>query len=389
MHSLFETSSQCGFLIREFKVHEHAVERPTGLELEDQMPKMLSPKTIAIVKATIPALEEHGAVITAAMYRRLFDDADIAALFNQSDPAHYPHVATALLGAIEEVLGWAATPDVLAAWGDAYWFLADILKGREAAIRDDLLSQVGGWTGWRRFVLAERRQESETITSFILRPQDGGRVLRHKPSQYLTFRFDVAGREGLKRNYSISCAPNDEHYRLSVKREPQGDASVYLHDEASTGMVVECTPPAGDFFLSDAPQRPVVLLSGGVGLTPTVTMLEALAEKHTGHPTFYIHGTANRATHAFDAHVNFLAARQQATSVATFHDQSSDEAEVHSGYISFEWLLANTPFMEADFYICGPRPFMRFFVAGLAQAGVSTTRIHYEFFGPTDEALAA
>ncbi|NTH48931.1 NO-inducible flavohemoprotein [Agrobacterium rhizogenes] len=396
------------------------------------MPKMLSPKTIAIVKATIPTLDKHGAVITAAMYRRLFDDADIAALFNQSNqksgtqiralaaailayasnieslaalepaveriaqkhigyailPEHYPHVATALLGAIEEVLGGAATPDVLTVWDEAYSYLANILKGREAAIRDDLLSQVGGWTGWRRFVLAERRQESETITSFILRPQDGGRVLRHKPGQYLTFRFDAAGREGLKRNYSISCAPNDEHYRVSVKREPQGDASVFLHDEASTGMVVECTPPAGDFFLLDAPPRPVVLLSGGVGLTPMISMLEALAEKHTGHPTFYIHGTANRATHAFDAHVKFLAARQQATSVATFYDQSSDEAEVHSGYISFEWLLANTPFMEADFYICGPRPFMHFFVSELAQAGVSTDRIHYENFGPTDKFLA-
>lgn len=397
------------------------------------MSKTLSPETITIVKATIPALAEHGAVITAAMYRRLFEDAEIAALFNQSNqrsgvqvhalatailayarnieslaalgpaveriaqkhigyailPEHYPHVATALLGAIEEVLGGAATPDVLTAWGEAYWFLADILKGREAAIRDDLVTQMGGWTGWRHFVVSERRQESDTITSFILRPEDSGPVLRHRPGQYLTLRFDAAGRQGLKRNYSISCAPNNEHYRISVKREPQGDASVYLHDEASTGTVVECTPPSGDFFLADAPQRPVVLLSGGVGLTPMVSMLEALAEKHAGHPTFYIHGTANRATHAFDAHVRILAARQQATSVATFYDQSSDEAEVHSGYISFEWLLANTPFKEADFYICGPRPFMRFFVSGLAQAGVSTDRIHYEFFGPTDEVLAA
>jgi nitric oxide dioxygenase len=401
--------------------------------LEDQMSKILSQETIAIVKATIPALDEHGAVITAAMYRRLFEDAEIAALFNQSNqksgtqihalaaailayarnierlaalgpaveriaqkhigyailPEHYPYVATALLGAIEEVLGEAAKPDVLTAWGEAYWFLADILKGREAAIRDDLLSKAGGWSGWRRFVLAERRQESETITSFILRPQDGGRVLRHKPGQYLTFRFDAAGREGLKRSYSISCAPNDEHYRISVKREPQGDASVYLHDEASAGTVVECTPPAGDFFLSDAPQRPVVLLSGGVGLTPMVSMLEALAEKHAGHPTFYIHGTTGRATHAFEAHVKMLASRQQATSIATFYEEPSDEPGVHSGYISFEWLLGNTPFKEADFYICGPRPFLRFFVSALARAGVSIDHIHYEFFGPTDEVLAA
>ncbi len=181
------------------------------------MTKPLSPETITIVKATIPALAEHGAVITAAMYRRLFEDAEIAALFNQANqksgaqvhalatailayarnieslaalgpaveriaqkhigyailPEHYPHVATALLGAIEEVLGGAATPDVLTAWGEAYWFLADILKGRERRqIRDDLVTQVGGWTGWRQ-VRGCRAQgkESEMITSFILRPR--------------------------------------------------------------------------------------------------------------------------------------------------------------------------------------------------------------------------
>ncbi len=393
------------------------------------MSKMLSPDTIEIFNATIPALNEHGSMITAAMYRRLFEDRSIATLFNQSHlqngaqiqalagaiiayarnienltalgpaveriaqkhigyailPEHYPYVATALFGAIEEVLGEAASPDLLAAWGEAYWFLADILRGREAEIRDNIVSQPGGWTGWRQFVVSERKQESETTTSFILLPQDGRRVLRHKAGQYLTFRFDASGRQGLKRNYSISSSPNDEYYRISVKREPQGEASSFLHDEARVGTIVECPPPAGDFFLSDAPQRPVVLLSGGVGLS----MLEALAENHAGHPTFYIHGTASRATHAFDAHVKIVAARQQATSIATFYDQSKDEAEVHSGYISFEWLFANTPFMEVDFYICGPRPFMRFFVSGLTKAGVSADRIHYEFFGPTDELLAA
>jgi nitric oxide dioxygenase len=263
------------------------------------MTKPLSSETIALVKATVPALAEHGPAITAAMYQRLFWDTEIAALFNQANqksgtqirglagailayaqniedlaaqgpaveriaqrhigyailPEHYPYVATALLGAIEDVLGEAATPEILTAWGDAYWFLADILKGREAQIRNDLLAQEGGWTGWRSFVVAERQTESELITSFILRPEDGTAVLRHKPGQYLTFRFDAAGRLGLKRNYSISCGPNNDYYHISVKREPDGEASVCLHDEAVVGTVLECSPPAGEFFLSDTLER--------------------------------------------------------------------------------------------------------------------------------------
>lgn len=397
------------------------------------MPKSLSTETIALVKATVPALAEHGPVITAAMYKRLFQHPEIAALFNQAYqksgrqihalgaailayaqnienltalgpaveriaqkhigyailPGHYPYVATALLGAIEDVLGEAATPEILAAWGEAYWFLADILKGRERQIRNDLLAQEGGWTGWRRFLVAERRKESEIITSFILRPGDGKPILRHKPGQYLTFRFDTAGRPGLKRNYSISCGPNNDHYRITVKREPAGDASAFLHDKAVVSTILECTPPAGEFFLPERLERPVVLVSGGVGLTPMVSMLETLADQHAGHPTFYVHGTTSRDTHAFNDHVRELAARHGATTVTTFYDHSNGEPEAHSGFITLDWLSRNTPFAEADFYLCGPRPFLRFFVSGLTRAGVSPDRIHYEFFGPADEVLAA
>lgn len=397
------------------------------------MPAPLSPQTIAIVQATVPALADHGAAITGAMYRRLFQDPEIAALFNTANqqngaqlhalatailayarnienlaalgPAveriaqkhigyaikaeHYPHVATALLGAIAEVLGEAATPEILAAWGEAYWFLADILKGREAAIRAEIMTHDGGWTDWRRFVVTERKDESEGIASFILKPEDGGRVLRHRAGQYLTLRFDAAGRPGLKRNFSISCGPNDDHYRITVKRQADGGASAFLHDEAVPGTVIELTPPAGDFFLADAPDRPIVLLSGGVGLTPLVSMLEQIAAVHPGVPIWYVHGTASRATHALDAQVRALAARHGGTKVATFYERRDEADEAEAGLITIDWLKANTPFVEADYYLCGPRPFLRSFVSGLVAAGVPATQVHYELFGPTDEVLAA
>src|SRR5690606_31005102 len=115
-------------------------------------------------------------------------------------PEHYPHVAEALLGAIAEVLGDVVTPEILAAWGEAYWFLADILKEREAAIRDEISAQTGGWVDWRRFVITNQQRESDTIASFTLLPEDRGPVIPHKPGQYLTLRFDTAGLVGVKRN---------------------------------------------------------------------------------------------------------------------------------------------------------------------------------------------
>lgn len=400
----------------------------------------LSAETIALVKATVPALAAHGPVITRTMYRRLFVREDIQALFNPANqgdggaqvnalaaailayaqnidalgtltqvveriahkhvgfhilPEHYPFVADALLGAIAEVLGEAATPEVIAAWGEAYWFLAEILKGRETAIRGQLLQLEGGWAGWRGFTVAGKTRESSVITSFVLRPADGGVVLRHRPGQYLTLRFGAAEGPAMKRNYSISCAPNGDHYRISVKREANGNGgSRFLHDHVGVGGVIEATPPSGDFFLPEAPPRPVVLLSGGVGLTPMVSMLETIAADHPGLETHYIHGTMNSATHAMGGHVRSLAQRHGRTSVATFYSdpQAGDAPAVThdvTGFITADWLRANAPIDAADIYLCGPKPFLRALIRDLARVGVPADRLHFELFGPTGEALAA
>ncbi len=397
------------------------------------MPTALSPQTIALVKSSVPALEAHGSAITEAMYRRLFRDPQIAALFNQSNqksgaqrfalanavlayarhienpaalgaaieriaqkhlgyailPEHYPHVAGALLGAMEDVLEEAATPEILAAWREAYWFLAEILQARETEIRTTIQAQPGGWTGWRRFVVVERRRESDTIMSFILRPEDGGPVIPHRAGQYLTLRFDAAGLEGAKRNYSISCGANATQYRITVKREPGGEVSGFLHDEAVIGTVVEATAPAGDFHLVERPERPVLLLSGGVGLTPLVSMLEVIADRHPDLPTWYVHATTSRANHALDAHVSALAKRHGHVSTATFYEDRAMAEEASEGRITVDWLRANTPLQQAEIYLCGPKPFMRDLVTGLLQHGIPADRIHYEIFGPSDEDLAA
>lgn len=404
------------------------------------MPTPLSEATVLLVKASAPAVAVHGTAITKAMYARLFQDAHIKELFNHSNqgeggsqvhalaaailayaqnidnltpiipvvervahkhigyhilPAHYPFVATALLNAIEEVLCDAATPELISAWGEAYWFLANLLIEREADIRENLEAQVGGWNGWRPFAIAEKRQESSAITTFILKPADGGHVVRHKPGQYLTLRLLLSDGSQAKRNYSISCSPNDGHYRISVKREATGaGGSRFLHDCAQVGDTIEATPPAGDFFLPEEPVRPVILLSAGVGLTPMVSMVETIAADYPDVHAHYVHAALNSSTHAMDRHVRSIARHHGRISVATFYSEpaSTDAAGLthdHDGFISVDWLKQNTPFTTGDFYLCGPKPFLKSLVTGLWMAGIEADRIHFEFFGPADELLAA
>lgn len=403
------------------------------------MSQPLSEQTIALVKATVPALEAHGLDIVREMYGRMFQNVAIRDLFNQSHhgdagsqpraltgailayagnidnlgalapaveriaqkhvglqilPEHYPYVADALLGAIKTVLGDAATDEILAAWGEAYWFLANILIARETRIYDDQQAAPGGWNGWRDFRVDAVIRESSVITSFVLKPVDGQPVIAHKPGQYLTFWFTLPGHAPVKRNYSISSAANGESYRISVKREEHGAASGWLHDEAAVGTVLKVAAPAGEFFLADHPERPVVLLSGGVGLTPMVAMLETIAQRHPALETHYIHGTHNRDTHALRQHISALADTGGNITVTDFHqtplsDEVAGRDYDQAGLITDEWLLANTPVDTADYFICGPRPFLRAAVATLSLAGVPSERIHYEFFGPADELLAA
>ncbi|WP_336487686.1 NO-inducible flavohemoprotein [Methylobacterium nigriterrae] len=408
------------------------------------MPTPLDPATIALVKATVPALEAHGLDITRRMYERLFRNAEMRDLFNQSHhgetgsqpkalaqavlayarnidnlgvlasaveriaqkhvalnilPEHYPFVADALIGAIGDVLGAAATPEICAAWGEAYWFLAELLIGREATIYRELAAKPGGWNGWRDFVVESVAPESETIRSFVLVPADGGPVLRHEPGQYLGFLLDLPGRGVLKRNYSISCAPNDRAYRITVKREgradqPAGIVSNWLHAEALPGTVLKVAPPAGEFVLDRRTGAPVVLVSGGVGLTPMISMLETIAAATPARPTWYVHGALNGRVHAMRDHARALAASNENLRLQTFYaePEAQDRQGEHydaEGLITADWLVQQTPHEAATYYLCGPKPFLSTLVNGLLRNGVPAERVRFEFFGPAEDLVEA
>jgi nitric oxide dioxygenase len=406
----------------------------------------LSPRTVRTVKATAPILRERGLEISRRLYEILFQNEDIKSLFNQSHhglsgsqprslagavhayadnidrldeyapmieriaqkhagleirPEHYPYVGRALIGALTDVLGQAATEDVIIAWTEAYDFLAHTLMSREREIYDAHAHAPGGWVGWRDFTVDRVVGESEVIKSFYLHPSDAGLVMAFRPGQYLTVRLDIPGQEHVVRNYSVSCAPGRDHYRISVKREgppeeapyaPPGLASNYLHEEVGPGTVIEVSPPAGDFFLHDAFRRPLVLLSGGVGLTPTVSMLEYLVDRGMPPETWYVHAALSGRQHAMKQHIRDLAANRPIHPVVFYEYPMPEDVLGRdydmSGQVTMEWLKGAVPIADADFYFCGPRGFMRMLAIGLRALDVPDERIHFEFFGPA-EALYA
>lgn len=251
-------------------------------------------------------------------------------------------------------------------------------------------SDVRGATGPRPFIIEQCIQESDLIMSFVLRPLDGAKPLPHTAGQHLTLFVDIpdAGRQ--KRNYTISSAPNGRTYRISVKREPDGAVSRWLHDHAESGTQVTVGAPGGSFVIGAAPERPVVMLSAGVGQTPMVAMLEAVAAKGDKVPVQFVHCARNGRVHAFGAHVREIAAAGRGIATTYFYTspEADDAAQARfdiEGRVSIDWVAAHTPVHDADYFICGPLPFLKTFVGGLARLGVSPDRLHYEFFGPVDD----
>lgn len=245
--------------------------------------------------------------------------------------------------------------------------------------------------GVRRFAIQSRHPESDIITSFVLRPVDAGPPAPHKPGQHLTMFPEMPGVGVVKHNYTISAAPNGETYRISVKREPQGLVSRWLHDEAQVGTVIEIAPASGAFVLPEPATRPIVMLSGGVGLTPMVAMLEAIVARGIDVPVQFIHCTHDGGTHAFRDHVRELAAAAKGKVEVTFlysrpraEDVAGRDYDA-AGRVDMDWLVAHTPVPQADYFVCGPLGYLRTFVPGLAKAGVADDRLHYEFFGPVED----
>src|SRR5690606_8661651 len=176
-------------------------------------------------------------------------------------PEHYPIVGNFLIKAIKEVLGDAATDEILEAWKEAYGVIAQVFIDLEDDLYETAKYQDGGWDGFIDFEVADKVKESEVITSLYLKPIDGQQVPTFKPGQYITVRVHIPGEQyTLNRQYSLSVAPGREYFRISVKKEaefvPNGKVSNYLHDQVSVGNTIEVSAPAGDFHLNEKEDAP-------------------------------------------------------------------------------------------------------------------------------------
>jgi len=285
-------------------------------------------------------------------------------------------------------------------------------RGVEAA-RQALVTRVGeaaraharrggstqqGWEGWRRFVVVRKVTESSDVRSFHLRPLDGQPLATFRPGQYLTFRLHVPGQpRPVTRCYSLSDAPRHDTYRITVKRigptpeAPEGQpgvASCFLHDDVDVGNVLEARAPAGAFWLEPTDPTPVVLIGGGIGVTPVLAMLHAIVETGLPRPVWFFHGVRNGADHAMaDALAEVAARHPHVRRVVCFSDPRAEDTlgdrTRHHGRIDIALIRQVVDDLSLPhFYLCGPPSMMKSLVDGLAAEGVPADRVHHEAFGP-------
>jgi ferredoxin-NADP reductase/MOSC domain-containing protein YiiM/predicted pyridoxine 5'-phosphate oxidase superfamily flavin-nucleotide-binding protein len=252
--------------------------------------------------------------------------------------------------------------------------------------------------GFRSVVVQRKAVESENITSFYLVPADEGAPLApYLPGQFLTFKLSIPGHsEPVVRTYSLSDSPDRDYYRVSIKREPSpldrpdlppGLSSNYFHDQVDVGTLLRVGPPRGKFHLDAGSHRAVVLLSAGVGQTPLLSMLNAIARSSSGRRVWFIHGARDGREHAFPRHVRAMARENDNIIVHIRYSQPTPDDVAgrdydSEGHIDLELLKQLLPFGDYEFYLCGPPPFMKSLYCGLLSLGITESRVHYEFFGP-------
>ena len=237
-----------------------------------------------------------------------------------------------------------------------------------------------------RYRIAEVRPESRTVSSFELVPAGRARVASVQPGQFVTLRADVPGAGRILRSYSVSRPPDGDRLRVSVKREPEGVMSRHLHDALDVGADVEIAGPAGAFVLGGDDGRPLALISAGIGATPVLAMLHALAGRDRRREVWWIHGARNGGEHAFRAEVQALLGRlDRARSHVRFSRPEPRDVRGRDfdadGRITADAIRALGVPVHAEFRLCGPHAFVDEIVRGLRAAGADPTRIQSESFG--------
>tara|TARA_Y100001960_G_scaffold293198_1_gene336014 strand:+ start:1500 stop:2792 length:1293 start_codon:yes stop_codon:yes gene_type:complete len=254
------------------------------------------------------------------------------------------------------------------------------------------------WSGFRKFEVGRKQIEAEGVCSFYLQPHDRKALPPFEPGQFLTFQINHPDQpKPLIRCYSLSDSPNHpDYYRVTIKRVPPprdkpdltpGLASNFFHDLVQEGDILDVKAPSGHFFLDTTKQTPVVLIGGGVGLTPVLSMLNAIVESGSKRETYFFYGVTNSGDHAMREHLHKLGLEHENVHINICYSRPEAGDQLgefyhHEGRMSVDLFREILPDQNFDFYLCGPPPMMTSVVESLEEWGVPENRVNFEAFGP-------
>lgn len=255
-----------------------------------------------------------------------------------------------------------------------------------------------GWNGLRKFAVAKKTTECDDVCAFYLKPHDGRPLPAFKPGQYLTFQLDLPGRDKpLVRCYSLSDGPHrKDYYRVTIKKEkappdrpelPPGACSSYFCDVVKEGDILNARAPAGNFCLDLAKTNPIVLIAGGVGITPMLSMAGAIAASGSKREAWFFFGVRNRREHIHKAELEKLAAENENIHLHVCYSKPGENDVKgrdyqHEGRVGIELLKELLPSSNFEYYLCGSGAFMKSLTDGLEAWGVPDKDVHFEAFGP-------
>jgi nitric oxide dioxygenase len=392
---------------------------------------MLSDTSLPVIKATLPVVGDHIEEIAKRFYKHMFEARPdlLDGLFNRGNqadgrqqqalagsiaafagmlvdkpdqlpdhllsrvahkhvslglaPDQYQVVHDHLMWAIVDVLGDAVTPDVSAAWDEVYWLMANLLINKERGLYNAV--HLAPETIWRTWRVAQRIQETADVVTFVVERTDEREVKPSLPGQYVTIKMRMPDGVQQPRQYSLTRADDGLHREFAVKRvhggpTPDGEMSNLLHDHIQLGDEVVLSAPFGDVVL-EYTDRPLVLASAGIGITPMAGMLSHLVKSGSQRRVMLLHADDSPDSFPLRAQVSEDLAKLADGSVHTWFLNADEGAEpsAYSGFMDVRVL--DLP-EDAEYYLCGPLPFLKSVRSALVASGVPAKDIQYEVFGP-------
>lgn len=392
---------------------------------------MLSAKSKPYIDASVPVLREHGLAITSVFYKNMFEaHPELKNLFNMGNQAngsqqqslaaavfayaanientaalapvverivhkhvsvgikaeHYPIVGKHLLGAIKQILGDAATAELLEAWAEAYGLLADALIAAEAKLYQQNNQQPDEWL---KVKVIEKTQHTADVASFVLQAENLADLPTFKAGQYISVAVHLAELNLRQiRQYSLSDSSDKNTYRITVKREnadehkPKGNVSNWIHQHVKVGSLLEISHPCGNFTPKLFEQTPIGLISAGVGITPMLSIFNTLAVSKPDRPVLFAHAarSQNHITH-FAEIINTKTLLANAELAFFLNEVDGTNPHQIEGRMNLSKLVT-AAYQDAVYYICGPQAFMDEQRDVMLALGINANNINREVFGP-------